>query len=233
MADIVFKLVDLYTSGLHDKLHEEIKNRVKAARERVRDRILPIIATGILARKETKSLLDDSLGDTVTLREQLGLVNPQDCVASVIAAIQKSMQVTFVPGAGNNIGTFKVEILRADFEDVLSLDIARYTNDGRAGGVIEWLSWLLFRGSDVVLLGSKLVTPDKARGYSRTGRAIMITPNPARRQKRHPEYGPAEWHLPLDYGGREDDNWLTRALDDVSDDIIRAIKDGLREAFLA
>lgn len=231
MADLVFDLVDLDTSGIRDKLRAELSKRLERARQPVRKKIEPLIASGIMGRKETKSLLDDSLGDVVSLREHLGLSNPQECVEAVIAAIQKSMQVTFVSGVGENLGTFKVEILRGDFEEVLSLDIARYTNEGKSGGVIEWLSWLLFRGSDIILLGSKLVTPERATGYSRTGRPIMVNPNPERKKKH--SSGPVGWGLPADFGGHEDDNWLTRALDDVSIPIINVIKDELRGSFLA
>ena len=227
MPALSMSVVSVEVGDAAGAIRQEIRRLALGAKPAVRQRVGDVVEKAIRNRKETLSLLDGG-GDTVTLREHLGLRDPVTAVEKIIATIRQSMLVEYVDGSGDLLGTFKVSVLRSDFEDVLVLDVASYVNEGRAGGVIAWLSWLLFRGSDMIILGSKLRAKDPVSA-SRTGRAIMATPNPARRKGAEGAL-PASWGIPPEYSGREEDNFLTRAMDDAAEGVNEALVQELTRA---
>lgn len=66
---------------------------------------------------------------------------------------------------------------------------------------MPWLEWLLFRGDSVVVSGYKILF--KSTSFSRSGYAIMA------------KSASGVWRVPSQYSGTENDNWITRTMEEL------------------
>lgn len=105
--------------------------------------------------------------------------------------------------AGNEIkSSFNVSLLKDDYSDITSLATGSYMTANSK--LVPWLNWLLFYGTEPVLYRMKLVA--SARG------TLMV---PA----------PTDLSIPSAYAGIKDDNFLTKALKPLEDDIGKIIEE--------
>ena len=111
---------------------------------------------------------------------------------------------------------FTINILKADYSDLLSLDEATYETDtNRLGNtsILPWLEWLLISGSDDIVLNYHYVA--KQSSYSRTDFGIMAKGG--------------NWTL-APISGNIDDNFLTRAIHKAEPQIYKVIDRELTDA---
>lgn len=106
--------------------------------------------------------------------------------------------------SGNSIkGFFSANCIRIDFADALYSDYGIIV-DAKRGYTLPWLEWLLLDGNKTIV--SKYEVAIGPNPYSRTGQAIM------RSSKR-------SWKVPAEFAGTSRDNWITRAIDSIENDI--------------
>lgn len=142
------------------------------------------------------------------LRAHFGLEEPGFVVNRIILAIVDNIQVRYVPPF-----EMVVEILSDDVFSILDNAGASYTSNG---SVIPWLEWLLTQG-DSVIISSYHIDFSKPRESSRTGSAIMLPRG--------------SWRVPSEFSGTIEDNWITRAINKVSGNILRVIQDEFQKEF--
>lgn len=110
-----------------------------------------------------------------------------------------------------NVGKTDNAFIRVDINTGFFIsDSGVYLSDG---GLVDWLNWLLYRGTDIVVADhSILYSRDAGREFptSRSGQAIMIPLG--------------SYSVPPEYAGTENDNWLTKAMDGIQDYIFELIK---------
>lgn len=165
-------------------------------------------AAAVLGR--VRDLCNRALDDSATVQSlfdgdllgELGIPEISGRFAAVVEAIRDGVVVTARPVrviGGRIEGGLRIGIVPASYADLLGLAAAAYIS-APSGEVIAWLDWLLRRGDAVVVVGfdSFFDLSDSERAASRTGRAIM------RRG--------GSWHVPEQFAGFPDDNFLTRAL---------------------
>jgi|TARA_B100001778_G_scaffold46806_1_gene34306 hypothetical protein len=90
-----------------------------------------------------------------------------------------------------------------DLEDILSSSEANQLTE--KGESLPWLSWLLLRGNEPIIMEHRIVF--KQTPFSRTGQAIMVPSKSG------------NWRVPPTYIGTIEDNWITRALSSIEDEI--------------
>lgn len=169
----------------------------KQAAPGIRRRIVEACDGIIEGTKEYASLVRGEL------MAELGLENPESRMAAVIGRIKESVQVVAKPVriVGKTLtGGITGELLREDFEDILSLAEASYVSQP-SGAHIPWLGWLI-TGGDQILVFDHRITYDLTANQalrSRSGAALMI-----------PGSG---WRVPPEYAGTIDSNFLTKAFD--------------------
>jgi hypothetical protein len=95
-------------------------------------------------------------------------------------------------------GGIALEVLKSDYSDLLNLPGVTYIT--KNGFSVPWLEWLLFSGDTMVLIGYEILYNPNKPGSSRTG-PIMVP------SKKKPG-----WKVPANFSGTTDDNFLTRAL---------------------
>lgn len=191
------ELVELIMS----QYKEYINNALRGAAMPVRRRITDAIRAAILTSPEINSLLNGEL------KQSFGLTSPQQVVDNIISALLNSMTFTQenVQSIGSRIisGGYTVEISRSDFRDVLGIPDATILSKNNI--TIPWLNWLLFAGDSPVIIGYVIKT-DMTSPNSRAG-AIMV---------RKPG---GSWGVPSEFAGTVTDNFITRALLPLQDEI--------------
>jgi len=107
---------------------------------------------------------------------------------------------------------FTISMIRSDFKDVFSLGQSSVITD--KGQELPWLEWLLTFGDRAIIREYSVKLSNSPR--SRSGRAIMIKDTRAR------------WNIPVQFSGTLNDNFTTRALESIEDDIMSIIEKNLR-----
>ena len=104
----------------------------------------------------------------------------------------------------NNISGFlRIKMIKGDYSDVLDLAIAKALVDSKKGTTTEipWLEWLLLSGPGYIIRDYVYFESDRTAVSSRTHTGIM---------RSKPGDG---WRIPPEYAGTQEDNFLTRILD--------------------
>lgn len=184
-----------------DKYMSTVVNNVKSE-------ISPIIDSAIRNSPEYESILVGQL------RYELGIPDPSVKLEGLIDIWLNSIEYNYNKPtiANNKIKTsFSVNMIRADFSDVLSTNFSIVTDTVR-GYDLPWLKWLLLDGTKTIVPEHEVLFGQNKS--SRTGFAIMVSSNKS-------------WKVPSPYSGTLSNNWITRAIDSVSPQI----QDILKKAF--
>ena len=96
-----------------------------------------------------------------------------------------------------------IKMIQSDFQDVLGLPSATITTE--KGQELPWLEWLLMFGDRVIVRDYTIFFGGNRR--SRSGSAVMIRSNSK------------GWRVPSAFSGTIENNFVTRALEDIEDDI--------------
>lgn len=152
------------------------------------------------------------------LRAGFGLPDT-DSVDQVVNSLANSIEIENKPltiNRGGITGGFKFNIIKSDdLSGVIDFYFANITTD--KGFVIPWLRWLTLSGNDLLVLDYDIKFG--AFPNSRSGMAVM-----------QPSSG-ASWRVPPEFVGTIDNNWITRAISRIENDIydimIQSIQDRL------
>ena len=169
--------------------------------------------------------ISDKLGETVRLRimsspeyagitggrfrGELGLPDGAARINAIIDRWVESIFVKYTKGTGGSLGSIEIGILQSDWADVLAMGEATLTYTSRKGSnSLEWLRWLLQEGRAVIVSNYEFVPQSKS---SRTGLGIMVK-------------GRGGWKIPAQFAGTDMDNFVTRALDGIAQDIDEIVR---------
>ena len=176
----------------------EIKNRIKGSISRITESIemglQSLIKTKLHDSPEVRSLAGGKL------RHHFGPVDGAARVSSIINIWADSIEVTYVSKMGT-LGGITINMRRNNYSDVVSLPEAIFVTE--KGVKLEWLRWLLLEGDKRIV--SNYFFKKSSRG--RAGGGIM-----AQRQN-------ASWGVPSQFAGTENNNFATRALEGINDEI--------------
>jgi len=107
---------------------------------------------------------------------------------------------------------FTISMIRHDFEDVLSLNVANVVTE--KGQVLPWLQWLLLFGDKVIIRDYDISFTPSPR--SRSGTAVMVNRADGR------------WGVPPQFSGTINNNFTIRAINEIEKDIMALIEDQLK-----
>lgn len=164
-----------------------------------------IIHQSIINTPEYNSLLNGEL------RYEFGIPDPGPKLAGLIEIWSGNIQYSYIKPSisGSQIKSlFSANTIRADYADVLYTDYALVIDSIR-GYSLPWLEWLLLEGNKTIIDKYEVVLGSNK--FSRTGKAIM---KPSGKS----------WKVPSVYSGTSSDNWITRAIDNASDQIDNLLK---------
>lgn len=200
---INFKLLESDKS-ISDKILRALLSDIKIftnnSFNKIKKQLPQIIITSIKSAPEYFELINGNL------RLELGIPDPNTKIAGLIDIWSKNILYNYnKPEIKNNkIKTsFSIEMIKADFSDVLGSDYA-VVIDSLRGYTLPWLEWLLLDGSKSIVKNYEVIFGTNP--YSRTGLAIM---SPSSKS----------WGISSTYSGTRSDNWITRSIDASEDQI--------------
>lgn len=88
-------------------------------------------------------------------------------------------------------------------------DYSAFVIDSKRGYVLPWLEWLLLRGNSVIIRNYTVEYGPNPN--SRTGDAIMVESDQS-------------WRVPAQFTGTVSNNWTTRAISRIENDILQLIQ---------
>lgn len=205
------QILDMALKQMYPQINGKIK---KSAPGILRD-IKSLFKSLIVGSETYHSLTSGGISDRA-LRGHFGFPAGQEheIVDPIVDAFINSLHYDFSEFSSNS-GHFRILGVPSDYFNVISLPTAKIKNDGQAGGEIPWLLWLLTAGSEVMVNAqivfndytSKVFSEDSNKinggAYSRSKIALMYT--------RHG----ATWAVPAEFSGTENDNWITRIIDQM------------------
>lgn len=198
---------------LEQAIRSHVKNRAnrtfKQVESLVKQKLETKIRSNILSSNTTRSLLNGKL------RSDFGL-NPTDAgiaVAAIVDHIVNNLEVNLKYSfRGKNIATFTLDLLPMGIEELSVLPQGNYLSTGKfGGGDVSWLTWLLTKGTTVVI-GDYYVL-ENPRGASRSGSSVM--------QKNGK--GGSGFRVDPAFAGTAQDNFVIRALEPIIPEIIDEI----------
>lgn len=190
-----------------------LNNAFRKSVDQIRKETSELIVRSVAKSPEVLSLTNGKL------RLDFGFISSPVFVQSLLEAIRQSVIVEFKPltvVGSSFVGGIKISIIKDDFSDILNLSKSSYTSDVYE---IEWLRWLLFEGTDIVVADYK-VKYAQGQQYrkgefakSRSGGAIMV------------ETASAGYAVPSKFAGTKDNNFITRSLKGLEALISKSIED--------
>lgn len=163
-----------------------------------------LVRTAIMAQPEYSSILSGKL------REEFGIPDGQSKLDVIIKTWTDSISAKIKPmrtvGMGVSSGGLIIGAFREDWSDVLSLPEAtqeteKPTFDGKP---LRWLEWLLLLGDKVIIKSYKVGVGSRP---GRAGGKIML------------QSVSQSWSVPPEYSGTSSNNFVTRALESIVDEL--------------
>ena len=188
------------TNQIINGFSKQVEKLLNKAQPKIETELRSKLALAIRSQPEYGSLKSGEL------RYELGIPN----IAAIDNLVNRFVQSIYVTTKIVNTSSNTIDarlifsiIANDDLDDILSSDDANYVTE--KGENIPWLNWLLLRGGDPIILTHRILI--KQTGYSRTGQAIMIPTKSG------------SWRVPPRYVGTFDNNWITRAISSIEDEI--------------
>lgn len=199
---------------------KEIELQLRPLFIKIASRFLPIVQSivrnSIVGSDTYRQLLPGGV-----LYHQIGNPNIESNLLEIVDIIIQNIEVNVIPVVVRGVqfsGSIQIRILRDDYNDILSASGAKFTYTNKKGEVhtLEWLDWLLTRGQGATIV-SNFHFLGKTSKYSRTNFGIMGKGG--------------SWAIPTIYGGSRNDNWLTKAIHNIEDEIEKTIEQEFRTTF--
>ena len=194
-------------SRILKSLLPEVKELLNTSFRKSQNDIKEVVASAIRNSPEYVSL------QSGVLKSEFGLDNSSSRLKEILDFWSNLTVEYKTPKISGNsiVGGFSVSMIRSDYSDAISLGVAKVTTD--KGQVLPWLQWLL-------LFADKQIIKDyevKIGSYpnSRSGNAVMKKNISSR------------WGVPPTFAGSIEDNWITRSIDSVENDIYKILEQSL------
>jgi hypothetical protein len=178
--------------------------------DKVSKQIEEIVITSIKNAPEYSSLISGNL------KAEFGLPDSESRVNNIIE-FWKNIRVKYntvkIKNNSTLSGSFILTMIPSDYSDVINLPSANFTTE--KGSKLNWLEWLLLFGNQTIIKDYEIKLGPNPN--SRTGLAVMKGTIAGK------------WSVPPEFAGIENNNWITRAIDNVESDINKLLKNSLRK----
>jgi hypothetical protein len=171
----------------------------------LRQPLVDLIKSALRSEPEYASLISGQL------RWELGIAdvgNVDIAINNIANSIEINKQSVGINNLGLSGGMELKIINNQDFGGALS-DQSAFVNDAERGYSLPWLEWLLLKGNAILVRNFEVKFGPSPR--SRSGNAIMIGSS-------------SNWRVPPEFAGTIRDNWTTRAIDRIDNQIIKLMQ---------
>lgn len=193
-------------------MHNELSIAMRRAANSATPKIKEAVKNAIMSQPEVDSLIDGNL------MYEFGIPDARNRLSNILDIWLNNTVILTRNQRGSTRFkySFTFQMIQADYSDVLNADEALVKI---VGGALPWLEWLLLRGDDVIVRDYDVeFLPGKNNRKSRTGMAIMVKgPN-------------RQWSVPKEYAGDANNNFVTRAIEQIDNSILNIMEESLIQA---
>ena len=217
MSRTVAKIVDdKIVYAVQKNMNKRFRTIIPQIKSEIKPKISNIILNQLNKSDTVQSLLSGKLKDDFGLFGNVVKVTLENIIIEISEGIELNIESSQKSGS---IVTTTLDILPySDFPKIASVAGASFPS---AGGNVDWLEWLLARGTQVVI-GDYWIFP-YAKGRTRSGGdgvMKMIESKP-----RQP------FRVDPNYAGTLTDNFITRAIESTRDDVSKVLLEAVDRRF--
>jgi len=175
--------------------------------------IQDLVKISILNQPEVSSLSGGQLAG------EFGLPDGRNRIESIVQIWTKGIKISknkAILKNGKIQAGFTINMVPSDYSDVLSSPFAALVTE--KGQQLNWLEWLLRFGDRAIIRDYNITFDSSKTKRSRTGIAIMQGARGS------------TWRVPPQFAGTDNNNFVTRALDDIQDEVTLIIQNQLKSA---
>ncbi len=180
-------------------LKPQVKDLINKSIPKMESSVRSMIYQALLNEPEYESLKSGRL------KYEFGLPNETD-IENIIELLSNTVNITQDAFKSSSLGLsigLKLTALEKNAEPAISSPSSSVM-DSKGGYTLPWLEWLLFKGTQPIVKNYSVKLG--ANPYSRSGMAIMVESN-------------KNWRVPSEFAGSVTNNWITRAVDKIEDQI--------------
>ncbi len=174
----------------------------------IQSKVPRIISSAIIASPTYQELINRG-----PLWGELGVVNPAPALGEMIQAVKNTTVIRLSRfrsvSTGGVTGKLQVRFINSSMASYINNE-GEYVS-APSGSKIKWLEWLLKEGDGIIVKNWDFVLRDPQ--HSRTGTGIMVEVGA----------GSEGWRVPPGHSGTADNNFITRAVDESFNLIIKTI----------
>ena len=201
-------------SKINKALKKEVDAAVAKAARRLKAPITELLRNAILSQPEVNSLQGSG-----QLAAEFGLPDGRRRISQLIDIWTQGIKIVkknaTVRGSQINAG-LSVTMVQRDFEDVIQSEAAIVRT--AKGQELPWLEWLLRFGDRIIIRDYDVSFNRGQQKRSRSGLAVMVKG----RGKR--------WRVPPQFSGTPRNNFVTRALESIDEDVSKLVEAQLKAA---
>lgn len=187
-----------------EQLSAKLDKGIQASIPVIKSATQEMIKMAILSEPEYASLTS-SRG---ILRVEFGIENPS-LVDLAIDNIVNTVNIKMTKLKIGNLGISGGFVLTAIPKDELQMISKSFSQFTEKGVSLEWLRWLLYEGASPIVRGYSIRIGENR--HSRTGGALMVESKKS-------------WRVPSSYIGTAKNNWITRSINKIEDQLTNFIK---------
>lgn len=197
---------------VQQELRKHLSSLLFAASLNIQTRLRRLVRELITSQPEWASLENGKLA------AEFGLDDVNSRLSTIldiwIGSITVGVKPTRTVGAAGISAGLNIQMIKSKWEDVLGSSAAVVTTD--KGQELHWLQWLLTEG-DKIIVREYDVSYNIPQGMkSRSGQAVMIGKKRGR------------WRVPPEYSGTTNNNFITRALENIDDPISKIVEQEIK-----
>lgn len=213
MARVFVESTHEITARLLFAIGEDVDRVLKKARPKIeilaRDKIYRAINNSpTVASLLNKDVAVISLQGQFGLTDELAISAVDEIISSAVNSIRVEAVLSKKYRNQDLIGALRISLLPENFLSSLSITNGVYISE-RSGQDIPWFEWLMTRGVQVVVTGWRVYDSGSETSRSNTG-AIMVPGG--------------IFYVPNEHAGTVEDNFITRAVDEIKDDLVLDIR---------
>lgn len=203
-----------FTRAITKEIHEKISIRISQLIAIIRPDVIDFIAD---------QLRNDPNGTYYELQNgklnaDFGFEAGTFPAEEIVQQIANSVSLTKLRPTSTSAGGVRLEILKGGIEFLLNDGVASYESTGLAGGEVNWLSWLLTAGQEIVV-ADYYVLYKLNEPASRSKLGIMV---PSIK---------GGWRLDPFHSGTIENNWITRAFVKAESRISIKLEKGFKQVW--
>lgn len=192
-------------SAILDALSSDLSKTISKSISSISTKIKILVKKALQNEPEYQSLKSGQL------RREFGIENTNN-VDVVIDKLIDTLIIdtkTITINSQGLSGGLRITMIPSDFSGVVGSEESVVVDNMR-GYSLPWLEWLLLKGSQIIVRDYEVKVGSNP--YSRSGDAIMVSSS-------------KNWRVPPEFAGTVTDNWTTRALSTIDDEISKIIQD--------